>query len=86
MTPCAGSAQVLARSSSVRRVAWVRSQSCAALSAALLPSLSGSPRPAERPRPLLLTVRRARFAPAVPVESPEPWGRSLRCRPTTGCN
>jgi hypothetical protein len=70
MTPCAGSAPVLTRSSSVRRVACARSQSCTTLSAALLPSLSGSPRPAARPRKLLLTLLRAQFAPAVSLQSP----------------
>ena len=70
MMPCAGIAQVLARSSSVRSVAWVRSPRCAALSAALLPSLSGSPRPAARPRQLLLTLLRSQFEPALSFQSP----------------
>ena len=70
MTPCAGIAQVLPRSSSVRSVACARSPSGAALSAALLPSLSGSPRPSERPRKLLLTLLRPQFEPAWSFESP----------------
>jgi hypothetical protein len=70
MTPCAGIAQVLTRSSSVRRVACARSQSRVALSAALLPSLSGSPRPSERLRKLLLILLRSQFEPVLSLQSP----------------
>jgi len=70
MTPCAGIAQFLTRSPSVRSVACTRSSSGAALSLALLPSLSGSPRPSERPRQLLLTVLRSQFEPALSLQSP----------------
>jgi hypothetical protein len=70
MTPCAAIAQALTRSPSVRRVPRARSPSGAALSSALLPSLSGSPCPSERPRQLLLTLLRPQFEPALSLQSP----------------
>jgi hypothetical protein len=70
MKPRAGSAEVLPRAFSVPRVPCARSQSGALLSSALLPWLAGSPRPAERPRQLLLTVLRSQFAPAWSFQSP----------------
>lgn len=70
MTPYAGSAQVLTRSSFVRRVACARSQRCAALSWALLPARACHRRSFQRLVPPAVARPRAPLAPQVLVESP----------------
>jgi hypothetical protein len=49
--------------------------------------VSPSPwRRGESPVPRAVLVKSLPPKQELPVESPEPWGRSERCRPTTGCN
>jgi hypothetical protein len=70
MTPGAGNAQVLTRSSAVCSVTWACSPRCAARSSARFPSRSGSPRPAARLLRLLLPLLRLQFGPELSFQSP----------------